>query len=98
VHTVVNHIPIQAGSDWSEIAARFDRFAAGVRERFPGMKAAQLLKVSDTEAIFVGIYEDAGTMQTVSSEVAAPWFAENIRPFLSGPAVRSVGTMIAGFT
>ena len=36
------------------------------------------------------------TAEHVSANVAAPWFAENIRPYLAGPAQRSVGEVIAG--
>jgi hypothetical protein len=36
-------------------------------------------------------------MKHVSSNVAAPWFADNIRPYLSGPVSRSAAAVIAGF-
>lgn len=96
MHVVVNHIPIRPDADWTDIAARFAAFAARVKPEHPGMRTALLTRASDTEAIFVGIYSDPTTMQRVSSEIAAPWFAENIRQFMSGPAVRSVGEVIAG--
>lgn len=97
MHAVVNHLPIRPDADWADIASKFDAFAAGVKRDFPQMKTAVLLKVSETEAIFVGVYADIETMKHVSSNVAAPWFAENIRPYLAGPAVRSAGEVIGGF-
>jgi hypothetical protein len=96
MHAVVNHLPIRPDADWADIAAKFDAFAKDVRARFPAMNTAVLMKMSDIEAVFVGIYDDPETMKTVSSDIAAPWFAENIRPYLNGPANRSSGVVIAG--
>jgi hypothetical protein len=96
MHAVINHLPIKADADWGDIAAKFDAFARDVRARFPAMNTAVLTKASETEAIFIGIYDDPQTMQEVSSNVAAPWFAENIRPYLAGQANRSSGIVIAG--
>jgi len=96
MHAVVNHLPIRPDADWADIAGKFASFSADTRGRFPAMNTAVLIKVSDTEAVFVGIYDDPDTMRHVSSEVAAPWFAENIRPYLAGQAARSVGEVIAG--
>lgn len=97
MHAVVNHLPIRPDADWADIAAKFETFAAGVKRDFPQMKTAVLLRVSNTEAIFVGVYADLETMVHVSSNVAAPWFAANIRPYLGGPAARSAGEVIGGF-
>ncbi|HWA19027.1 MAG TPA: hypothetical protein VG757_08515 [Devosia sp.] len=96
MHAVVNHLPIRADADWAVIAERFEAFAKDVRAKFAAMNTAVLVRASDTEAIFVGVYDDPETAQHVSSNVAAPWFAENIRPFLSGQANRSSGPVIAG--
>lgn len=96
MHAVVNHLPIKPDADWGDIASKFDAFAKDVRARFPAMNTAVLARMSDTEAVFIGIYDDPDTMKTVSSDVAAPWFAENIRPYLAGQANRSAGVVIAG--
>ncbi len=97
MHTVVNHLPIKADADWTEMTGKFDQFIAEVRPAYPAIRTAQLLKVDDTEAILVITFADAATTRDFSANVAAPWFAENIRPYLSGPVARSVGEMIAGF-
>ncbi len=97
MHAVVNHLPIRPDADWSDIAAKFAAFADGVRRDFPKMKTAVLMKAGTGEAIFIGVYEDRETAEHVSSNVAAPWFAQNIRPYLGGPAARSAGEVIAGF-
>lgn len=96
MHAVVNHLPFKPDADWGDIARKFEAFAKDVRARFPAMNTAVLTKVSDTEGIFIGIYDDPETMQTVSSTVAAPWFAENIRPYLAGQVNRSSGIVVAG--
>lgn len=96
MHAVVNHLPFKPDSDWGDIARKFEAFAEDVRARFPAMNTAVLTKVSETEGIFIGIYDDPETMQNVSSNVAAPWFAENIRPYLAGQVNRSSGIVVAG--
>jgi hypothetical protein len=97
MHTVVNHLPIQLGADWAEISAKFEAFSVGVRRDYPAMRVAVLTRMGDSEAVFVGVYDDETTMKHVSSSVAAPWFAENMRQYLAGPANRSVGPVIGGF-
>jgi hypothetical protein len=66
MHTVVNHLPIRPDTDWSEMAARFEAFAADPRGSHPKVRGAQLLKAGDTEAILVIVFEDQATMQHVS--------------------------------
>lgn len=97
MYAVVNHLPIKLDADWQDIAAKFSAFAAATGKAFPQLKTAVLLRASDTEAIFMGVYLDKETMEHVSSNVAAPWFAENIRPYLAGPAMRSAGKVVSGF-
>jgi hypothetical protein len=98
MYAVVNHLPIKPSADWADIATKFAKFAEDTGKAFPKLKAAVLTKASDTEAIFTGVYDDRATAEHVSSNIAAPWFAENIRPYLAGPANRSAGEVIAGFT
>jgi hypothetical protein len=97
MHTVVNHLPIKPDADWQRIAELFGAFADGVKAKYPGMVVALLHKASDAEAVFVGVYSDPETMQDVSANVAGPWFAENIRPYLAGPANRTACVSIAGW-
>lgn len=97
MHFVVNHLPIRADADWAEMARRFGDFAAGLKVSRPGVTSALLLRAGEEEAIVIVGYADLATLKDVSSNVAAPWFAENIRPYLSGPAARSVGEVLAGF-
>jgi len=97
MHAVVNHLPIRPDADWPDITRKFAAFAEGVKRDFPAMKSGVLMRAGENEAIFIGVYDDTATAEHVSSKVAAPWFGENIRPYLAGPADRSSGEVIAGF-
>jgi hypothetical protein len=97
MHAVVNHLPIRPDADWGEITAKAGSFFTGTKAAYPKLRSAVLIRVGAGEAIFVGVYDDRSTMEYVSSEVAGPWFAEHIRPYLSGPVARSTGEVVAGF-
>jgi len=47
MHNIVNHLAIRPEADWSEMAARADPFATGLRDSNPGIRVLQLLKLSD---------------------------------------------------
>jgi len=96
VHAVVNHLPIKEGAERSELARKFGAFEAATRETHPELIEASLIRASDSEAILVIVYRDRQSLDEISKSVAAPWFAENVRPYLSGPVSRSVGEIIAG--
>lgn len=96
MYAVVNRLPIRPDADWQDIAGKFGKFATETRKAYPKLKVAVLMKASEAEAIFVGVYEDQASAEHVSANVASPWFAENIRPYLAGPAQRSVGPVIGG--
>jgi hypothetical protein len=97
MHAVVNHLSMKPDADWTEIASKFARFAEETGRAFPQLKTAVLMRAGDNEAIFMGVYADRATAEYVSSNVAAPWFAANIRQYLAGPANRSAGEVVGGF-
>ena len=92
MHVVASHLPI---ADWTAMSAKFDQFAAELKPQYPKLKTAMLTKASDKEAIIFVIFDDFETMQHVSSNVA-PWFAENVRPYLASAVSRSVAEVIGG--
>lgn len=96
MHAIVNHLPIKEGADWTEMAAKFETLATEMRAAHPEFKSAMVLKVDEHEAILVVTYTDRESLDRLSKEVAGPWFAENIRPYLAGPVSRSVGEVVAG--
>ncbi len=96
MYAVVNHLPIREGADWADIAAKFAGFEREMRKAHPELRSVVVVKASDAEAILFALYQDRESMERLSRTVAAPWFAEHIRPFLSGPVSRSTGEVIAG--
>ena len=94
MYAIVNHLPIKDGTDWSELAQKVERFQAGITHAaFRGMG---LIRASDTEAIVLVLFTSREVLDDIARNVAAPWFAENIRPYLAGPVSRSVGEIVAG--
>jgi len=96
MYAIVNHLPIREGADWADIVTKLDRFASEMRAAHPEFKSALVLKVDEHEAILVATYADRESLDRLSKEVAGPWFAENIRPYLAGPVSRAVGEIVAG--
>ena len=97
MHVVVNTLPIKPDADWAELSRRFDAFCADARPAHPGFLGAQIVRSGPEEAVLIISFSDEAVMAAFSSTVAAPWFAENVRPFLAGPANRKTGAVVAGF-
>jgi len=51
--------------------------------------------VSETETVSLTFFASREALDEVSSKVAGPWFAENVRPHLAGPVERTVGEVVA---
>jgi hypothetical protein len=97
MHAVVNHIPFQPGVDWADISRRFGAFVESAKATNPKFNTAVLCRVSDTEGIFVGIFDDLESLTDISDNIAGPWFGQNLRPLLSGPTSRTVSEVMAGY-
>ncbi len=94
MHAVINRLPIRPDADWNALAAKIDAFNASVTH--PEFRGLTLIRTGADEAIVLVLFESRAALDAVSRDIAAPWFAENIRPYLSGPASRSVGDVVAG--
>jgi hypothetical protein len=55
---------------------------------------ARVGSVSDSEAIYIVLFTTREAQDDLSKNVAAPRFAENMMPCLSGPVQRSVGEVV----
>ena len=44
--------------------------------------------------MLLAFYANREVLDEVSSKIAGPWFAENVRPYLAGPVSRSVGEVV----
>ena len=64
--------------------------------QYAGFLEMRVVRVSDTEAIIPVFFSSSSREQLdeLSSKLAGPWFADNVRPYLGGPVQRSVGEVI----
>jgi hypothetical protein len=67
-----------------------------MRARHPTFRGCSLIRVSNEAGIIVVTFDTREALDTFSKDVAAPWFAENVRPLLAGAVSRSVGEVVAG--
>jgi hypothetical protein len=96
MHLVVNHLPLKPGTDWTDLAARIEQLGSLARAQSADFRGIALMRASDTEAIILVQFTTREALGDISRRAAGPWFAENIRPYLAGPASRSVGELVAG--
>ena len=94
MHIVVNRLTFKADADWEAMKAKIPAFAEVVRAE-PDFIGIELLRVDQTTGIIMVRYKNRDTLDKASSEIAAPWFAQNMRQFLGGPADRVVGEVVA---
>jgi hypothetical protein len=92
MHVVINKLTLSKPVD--------DALVQKVREFFvtftknPEVVDAQLVVVSDTAAVVLVHFTTREALDRISKEVAAPWFAEHVRPYLGGPVERVVGEVV----
>jgi len=96
VHIVVNHIALQDGVDWAQLESEVEAFNQRVQREHPAFRGASLVRESGGHAIFLVRFADLASLQSISSEVAAPWFSEHFKPLLTAPVDRHVGEIVAG--
>jgi hypothetical protein len=94
MHAVINHLPIKPDTDWSALGVKIDAFNAGIKH--PDFRGISMIRAGDSEAIIVVLFTTRAALDEVSKSVAGPWFAENMKQHLSGPASRSVGEIVGG--
>lgn len=91
---VLNHLELQPDTDWKDLGRRFDTLCVAVDD--PDLIDASIVQIDDRHGFVLVRYRSRRAMDTVSKAVAAPWFAENVRPHLAAPASRSVGRIVGG--
>lgn len=62
----------------------------------PDFGGCCLIRTDDRQGIILVLYETREALDEISKTIAAPWFAEHIRPFMAGPADRFVGEILGG--
>jgi hypothetical protein len=90
MHVIVNKLTLGKPIDAELLRKVEDDFCPLVR-KVQGFVDLQLVSVSDSEAIVLAFFATREALDEVSSTIAGPWFAANVRPYLAGPVQRSVG-------
>ena len=96
MHAVINHLPLQATVDWSALAKLIAEFEAATKAEHPAMRGCTLIRADDDHGILVVTFDSREALDDISRNVAAPWFAEHVRPLLADAVSRSVGEVVAG--
>jgi len=97
MHSVVNHVPIRPGADWDEMIRLIESLGRDILAAHAEVISMQVVRASDEEAILVINFADETGMKDFSSNIAGPWFAEHIRPFMGGPADRKTGEVVTHY-
>lgn len=91
---VVNKLSLGKPID-DEVARRIEQELGPRMCESPDFIDVKLIRVSDTEAIFIVLFTTREALDDLSKNIAAPWFADNLMSYLSGPVDRSVGEVAA---
>ncbi len=96
MHAIITRLPLKSDVDWNllvERAGALDKLAAARTADYRGLS---FVRTGEEEATLLVVFMTKDALDMISREVAGPWFAENMRPFLAGPASRTVGEILAG--
>lgn len=96
MHIVVNRFRLREDVDWPFLQSEVDRLHARVSLEREDFRGVSLVRVGDTEAIFVVLFETRAALDDISRNIAAPWFAQHVSPILAGPVDRQAGEVVAG--
>jgi hypothetical protein len=96
MHAVINHLPLHKTVDWPALARLVQGFEEKVRAEHAGFRGLSLIRVGDDHAVLMVAFDTREALDEISKNVAAPWFAEHVRPLLAATVSRSVGEVIAG--
>jgi heme-degrading monooxygenase HmoA len=94
MYAVVNHFPLKTPVDQALIdKLQQDLIPRG--QALPGFKEFHFIRVADDHAIVVVLFETLEALEEITRQVAAPWFAEHVGPYVAGPPERRVGEVVA---
>jgi hypothetical protein len=96
MHVVINRLPIRPDADWSALCDKIDELDGIAATHSGAFRGISLARTDDGEGLVLVYFTDRAELDRVSREVAGPWFAQNIRPYLAGAVSRSVGEVLAG--
>jgi len=93
MHAVVNHLPLQQTTDWLALSRTINAFEATLRAQHPNFRGCSLIR---SGGILIVSFDTQEALDTISKNVAAPWFAEHVRPLFAGVVLPSAGEVVAG--
>ena len=96
MHAVINHLPLQKTTDWAALSQLVNSFEAMLHAQYPAFRGCTLIRAGEDAGILVVTFDTREALDDISRNVAAPWFAEHVRPQLAGAVSRSVGEVVAG--
>jgi len=96
MHAVVNKLSLGKPLDQS-LLDKVQNDLGSLLIDHPDFVSVQIVSVSDAEAILVALYKTMEALNEISKNIAGPWFAEHVRPYLAGPVDRAVGEVVLDF-
>jgi hypothetical protein len=96
MHVIVNHLPVRPDADWAELSRKIDEFEKLAVQKSDAFRGISLARTDKGEGLILVFFAVRAELDRISAEIAGPWFAENIRPYLNGAPSRSVGEVLAG--
>lgn len=93
MHAVVNKLALAKPFD-EQLLGRVKRDLLPRMSQRPGFLELKVVRVSDEEVVLLVFFETREALDELSREIAGPWFAEHVRPYLAGPVQRSVGEVM----
>lgn len=96
MHAVVNRLTLGKPFD-APLFESIDRELRAQLSDQSGFLNIQIVRVSDLEVILLVLFATREALDEISSKIAGPWFAANVRPYLAGPVQRSVGEVVYAF-
>jgi hypothetical protein len=96
MHAVVNKLSLGKPIDQA-LLTKIETGLGTLLADHPDFVRVQIVNVSDAEAILVALYKTLEGLNEISKNIAGPWFAEHVRPYLAGPVDRAVGEVVLDF-
>lgn len=89
---VVNHLHFSKPVD--ELRASVEQEGAPLLASLPGFKAFHFIKVDDTHAIVLILWNSGADAQSGAQVFGPTWFAKNFAPYLASEQQRSMGEVL----
>lgn len=92
-HAVINRLKLSKPFDADLLASISSELRPALADR-DGFVGLHIVQVAELEVVLVVLFSSKQALDEISSAVAGPWFAKNVRPYLDGPVNREVGAIL----